>query len=73
MRIVIPEIIKFVGVRFFTFFFEEIIMGITVDLLHYNGLLMKFVIGITAIILNYIFSRIWVFRKNGQIARALWK
>ena len=68
VKIVIPEIIKFAGVRFFTFFFEEIIMGITVDLLHYNGLLMKFVTGIGAIILNYIFSRIWVFRKNGQFA-----
>ncbi|MBQ0090123.1 MAG: GtrA family protein [Prevotellaceae bacterium] len=69
VKIVIPEIVKFVGVRFFTFIFEEIIMGITVDLLHYNGLLMKFITGIGAITLNYIFSRIWVFRKNGQFAR----
>ena len=70
IRTVISEIIKFVGVRLFSFLSEEIIMGITVDLLHYNGLLMKFVTGIAAIIFNYIFSRIWVFRKNGQFTRS---
>lgn len=68
VKIVIPEIIRFAGVRVFTLILEEIIMGITVDLLHYNGLLMKLISGIVVVILNYIFSRIWVFRKNGQYA-----
>ena len=68
VKIVIPEIIKFAGVRVFTLILEEIIMGITVDLLHYNGMLMKLISGVVVVILNYVFSRIWVFRKNGQYA-----
>lgn len=70
MKIVIPEIIKFGGARVLTLLIDEIIMGIGVDLLHFNGLIMKLVSGVVVVILNYVFSRIWVFRNNGQYAKS---
>ena len=65
--IVISEAAKFFGARVATFFIDELIMGVGVDLLHFNGLVMKVVSGIVVVILNYVFSRIWVFRKNGGV------
>lgn len=65
--IVISEAVKFFGARVATFLIDELIMGVGVDLLHFNGLVMKVVSGIVVVILNYVFSRIWVFRKNGGV------
>ncbi|MDO4939014.1 MAG: GtrA family protein [Lachnospiraceae bacterium] len=65
--IVIPEIIKFGGARLLTLLIDEVIMGVGVDLLHFNGLIMKLVSGVVVVILNYLFSRIWVFRKKDQV------
>ena len=65
--IVISEAVKFFGARVATFLIDELIMGVGVDLLHFNGLVMKVVSGIVVVILNYVFSRIWVFKKNGGV------
>ena len=65
--IVISEAVKFFGARVATFLIDELIMVVGVDLLHFNGLVMKVVSGIVVVILNYVFSRIWVFRKNGGV------
>ena len=65
--ILISEAVKFFGARVATFLIDELIMGVGVDLLHFNGLVMKVVSGIVVVILNYVFSRIWVFRKNGGV------
>ena len=65
--IVISEAVKFFGARVATFLIDELIMVAGVDLLHFNGLVMKVVSGIVVVILNYVFSRIWVFRKNGGV------
>lgn len=69
VAIVIPEIIKFGGARVLTLLIDEAIMGLGVDILHFNGLIMKLVSGIVVVILNYVFSRIWVFRKNGSVSK----
>lgn len=65
--VLIPEIIKFFGARIATFLIDEAIMGVGVDLLHFNGMIMKVVSGIVVVILNYVFSRLWVFGKNSGV------
>lgn len=69
VSIVIPEVIKFGGARVLTLLIDEAIMGLGVDIMHFNGLIMKLVSGVVVVILNYVFSRIWVFRKNGQFSK----
>lgn len=58
----INELLKFIPTRLFTFFFGEIVMFLFVDTWHFNFWLVKVVnIPITAI-LNYITSKLFVFK-----------
>ena len=60
------KIVKFFGARIATFGVEEFGMFVLVDLMHGNNLLMKAVVAVLVIILNYIFSKLFVFtKKNG--------
>lgn len=60
------KIAKFFGARIATFGVEEFGMFVLVDLMHGNNLLMKAVVAVLVIILNYIFSKLFVFtKKNG--------
>jgi len=58
------KIAKFFGARIITFGVEELGMFILVDLLHGNNLIMKAVVAVLVIILNYIFSKLFVFTKK---------
>ena len=55
---------KFVSARIATFVMDMILMVLLVDYLHYNNLICKIVVNILVIILNYIFSKIFVFKKK---------
>ena len=59
-----PELWKFVGCRVVSFAFTEVFLAVTVDWLHWHGLLMKILVSIAVIILNYIGSKLLVFRKK---------
>ena len=61
---VFREIISFVSCRIITLIIDEAIMIITVDKLSWNALLMKILANIIVIILNFIFSKILIFRKE---------
>ena len=60
---VIPELTKFVGCRIGSGVLETIIVWITVDQLAWNGNLMKIIVSILVVILNYVGSKWLVFRK----------
>lgn len=64
MKTVIPELIKFVGCRVGSGLAETLIIYITVDLLSFNGNIMKLITSVIVVVLNYIASKFLVFRKK---------
>jgi putative flippase GtrA len=63
MKTVKPELIKFLGCRIGSGVMEVIIIALTVDLLGWNGNWMKIIVSVLVIILNYIGSKLLVFKK----------
>lgn len=63
-KVVIPELASFVGCRVASGVAETVILGLTVDLLHWNGLVMKLIVSVLVVILNYIGSKLLVFAKK---------
>ena len=63
-KVIAPEFLKFVGCRVISGAIETLFIGLTVDLLTWNGLLMKIIVSIIVIILNYIASKWLVFNKK---------
>ena len=60
----LKEIIYFYVCRLFTLVVDEGIMIVAVDKLGWNALLMKIIANIIVIILNFIFSKILIFKKT---------
>ena len=58
------EISSFFASRLVTLGVDEYIMLLTVDKWHWNAILMKITANIIVIILNFIFSKIFVFKKK---------
>lgn len=58
------EAIYFYACRFLTLAIDEGIMILTVDKWGWNALLMKIIANIVVIILNFIFSKILIFKKK---------
>ncbi len=58
------EVWKFVSARIFSFVLEMGIMFVFVTLLHFNDILIKIIASIIVVILNYIFSKVLIFRGN---------
>ena len=63
MKTVIPELSKFVGCRVGSGLAETAIIFLTVDLLQWNGNLWKLLTSVLVVILNYIASKLLVFKK----------
>ena len=62
----LKEIIYFYGCRLLTLAIDEGIMIVAVDKLGWNALLMKIIANIIVIILNFIFSKILIFKKQDK-------
>lgn len=60
----VKEIISFFSCRLFTLAIDEAIMIITVDKLGINAVLMKIFANIIVIIVNYILSKVLIFKKD---------
>ena len=60
------EIISFGAARVFSLLLEEIILYIFVDLLNMNKLIIKLIANIIVIIVNYILSKFFIFKKNKE-------
>lgn len=63
-KTVIPELTKFVGTRLGSGGLETLILLVFVDLLHGNGNLWKLLTSVLVVVLNYIGSKLLVFRKK---------
>ena len=62
-RVVLPELTKFVGSRIASGALETGIIFLTVDCLSWNGNVMKLVTSVLVVVLNYVSSKLLVFRK----------
>ena len=58
-----PELTKFVGCRIGSGLLETALIFLTVDLLHWNGNVMKLILAVVVVLLNYIGSKLIVFKK----------
>ncbi len=63
-EVVGPELMRFVGCRIGSGLAETIIIFLTVDIFRFNGNLMKIVTGILVVVLNYVGSKLLVFRRD---------
>lgn len=60
----IKEFWRFTLCRVGTFLIEEVFLFVTADMLSYDGLVMKLLISVVVVVLNYIGSKLFVFRKK---------
>ena len=63
-KVVLPELTKFVGCRVGSGFAETAIIFVTVELMNWNGNLWKILTSVFVVILNYIGSKLLVFKKK---------
>ena len=64
LRTVIPELSKFVSCRVASGAMETAIIFVAVDMLGWNGNIWKLITSVMVVILNYVFSKLIVFRKK---------
>lgn len=58
------EFFSFVGARVVTGGMELVIMYVMVDMVHVDDMISKFICNVVVIISNYIFSKLWIFKKK---------
>ncbi len=58
-----PELSKFLGCRIGSGVLETAVIFVTVDVLLWNDMLMKIIMQVVVVILNYVGSKLLVFRK----------
>lgn len=63
-KTVVPEFTKFVGTRVASGLMETVILMVAVDMLGWNGVIWKLVPNVIVVILNYIGSKLLVFRRK---------
>lgn len=63
---IFSEMWKFFSVRIFTYFADLGLMILTVDVLKFNKLVCKIAVNVLVIVLNYIASKLIVFKKSGK-------
>lgn len=63
-KTVIPELTKFVGCRVASGAAESVIIFVTVDVFGWNGNVWKLLTSVLVVVLNYIGSKLLVFRKK---------
>lgn len=63
---VIPELTKFVGTRIASGGMETLILLVAVDILGWNGNIWKLITSVLVVVLNYIGSKLLVFRKKPE-------
>lgn len=65
-KTVLPELAKFVGCRIGSGFLETAIIWLTVDMLLWNGNIVKVIVSVLVVIVNYIGSKWLVFVKKDR-------
>ncbi|MBP5291787.1 MAG: GtrA family protein [Lachnospiraceae bacterium] len=62
--VVLREIVLFAGARVLSLGLETIFMALTVELLHFDDRIMKLIAEVFVVIINYIFSKLIIFKKK---------
>lgn len=62
-RTVLPELAKFVSCRVASGAMETVILLVTVDILNWNGNIWKLITSVLVVVLNYVASKLLVFKK----------
>lgn len=62
--VAVKELAGFVGARVFSFFVETFGLFLMVTVLAWNDYLAKIIVGVIVVIINYVFSKLLIFRKN---------
>jgi len=65
-KVVAPEFAKFVSTRLASLLIETVIISVTVDMLHWNKLVWKVLTSVLVVVLNYVGSKLLVFRRKNQ-------
>ena len=63
-KLLLKEISAFVGARILSLLYEMIWMYVTVKLLNMNDFLCKFIAQFVIVVLNYLFSKLFIFKKK---------
>lgn len=58
----LQEFVSFIACRLATAVLDMVLMYVTVDILKQNDLLMKAVVSVVVIVLNYVFSKLIIFK-----------
>lgn len=66
LKELIQEIVSFTGCRLATAIIEMLLMNLLVTVLHFNYMLMKIIVNIIIIILNFIFSKLIIFKNKEE-------
>ncbi len=61
---IFKELLSFFGCRIFTGVLDLLIMLLFVDVLDFNSLLIKIISNVLVVVLNYIFSKFLIFKKE---------
>ncbi len=62
--IAFKEFTSFMGARIFSFVIETILMFVMISLLHWHDLIAKTIVGVIVVIINYVFSKLIIFKKK---------
>ena len=63
-KVVLPEMLKFIGSRVFSGLLDIGIVKLTIDIMGLNPIFWKIVSGAIVIVINYLFSKLLTFRKK---------
>lgn len=62
--VALKEFIGFVGARLLSFIAESVLMFLMVTVLNWNELIAKIIVAVVVIIMNYVFSKLFIFKSN---------
>lgn len=64
IKVIAKEITSFFAARIFSLLLDMVILYIAVDLMQMNDLIIKLISNIIVIIINYLFSKIFIFKSK---------
>ena len=62
--LIINELVKFIGARVSTGIMDMLLMWLFVDVLSMQSMISKIIVNVVVVILNYVFSKLFVFQEE---------
>ncbi len=66
-KVLAKEVSSFVGARILSLGFELVWMNVTVSVLHFNDSVCKILGQFVIVVMNYIFSKLFIFKNKGEV------